>query len=634
ANARQSVDLAMGSGRVRSTLSPQPRVRPGERIEVVLALEPFVASGNPSDFDPRGWARLKGYTCRGAARSAHGVIGGDGSRRWHGLRQRAYDALERLDEPARSVVRALALGARLEMPPALRDRWSRAGIAHLLAISGLHITLVAGSAYLAVKGAAFALARWGRSVDRWPLWASGVATAVAMLYCAWVGAPMSARRATWMVAALTAARWDGGRLAPIDALALVLMVLTAVDDGAVYDVGLWLSVVAVAALIARRGGRAEAMIAPALATAPLTALAFRSIAWLSPLANTLAIPLAAIALTPLALLVSVLPEFSLLDSAVTLSVGGFDAFAAFLAQWDSACGRIPIGLALVGTAAATASAWMSGWPRWALRGAVVAALAWCAMPAAPSGQLEITFIAVGQGDASLLRFPNGTSWLIDGGGRVGPGRFDPGAQHVVPAILDAGLRRIDVIVATHGDADHIRGLHAVLDRFPVGAVLWNGRSNPGMSRVLEHARRKGAAVVAVRSEVRWVGTSRVELRVYGDAESDNDASVVTVIQHGGRRLVWPGDIGSSAEGVHRHWVGTTDVVVAAHHGSASSSSAQWLDALTPRHAVISAGRKNRYGMPHSAALERLRESGARIWRMDRRGQVQCRTDGMELSIGY
>lgn len=634
--ARQSVDLRVGAWKVRASLAPAPIVQVGDQIVSTLDFRAFSTIKNPSDFDGAAWALRRGYSCRARSISAHGWVHRRRFLRgWSEYRQSIYHRLSRLREPSRSVVRALALGERVEMDPILRDRWSRAGIAHLLAISGLHVTLVAGFTWFCIAVSMRALARFGLALSGWRRLATLGGAGSATLYTLWVGAPTSAIRASAMLLMLALSQLLSDRLHPLDALAVVLLALVLIDGNSVYDIGLWLSVTAVAALVAGRGWL-EALIAPAIANASIVAAEFRSIAWVSPLANAVAIPLSSFIMTPLALLVAVLPPMGVLDAVLMAIVDGMNWGASLGALGESACSGLSGGLVVIMTSFGVASAWLRGTLRWSLRLAVLVTLLWAALPEfRPANRpLRVQYLSVGQGDSTLVRLPSGESWLIDSGGLVGPGRFDPGARHVVPALLDAGVRRLDAVVATHGDSDHIRGLHAVIDRFHIGKLYWNGRDTRAMQRVLEHARAKEVPIEIVRRVVHWSGSSRIELRVWGSASNENDASVVTVIQDRKIRLVFPGDISADAEMKHAEWVGDVDVLLAAHHGSQTSSCSPWLDRLRPEHVVISVGQGNRYKMPHIRALERIGSTGAEIWRLDLGGQVQVRSDDNEFCVGF
>ncbi len=611
----------------RASLSPRPPVSVGDVIEAAGRFRAVEARANPTD----RFGRSPRFVVEGA--HVHRSFAHPLQLKVSAMRRQVYADLGALAEPGRSVARALFLGARGDMPDDLRRRWAAAGLAHLLAISGLHVTLVGGAAYGLVAAIAWSLARLGRTPRGWRQLASTSAFFVAVLYCLWVGAPTSAVRAVLMAAAMAVAALSGERMASIRALVLAFTAIVMHDDRAFGDLGLWLSVLAVSALLAPNATRwqrwLEALVAPAMATAPIVAGAFGSVAWASPLANALALPIATFVLTPLVLChgVGLFAGASFLSSPVEWATALVDVIATHCARAEATSVGWSTTEVIFSSAAATGSAWLRAGPRWLLRSVVIASLAFNG--AGSSRLLRVTHIAVGQGDATLIQLPQGDAWLIDGGGRVGRGRFDPGRAQVVPALLGAGVRSLDTVVATHGDADHVRGLHAVLERFPVRRLLWNGSTRPVMQRLVLDAHRRGVRVIRVdtRHQVR-LGAVQLIVEPASRADSENDASLVTLLRYGRFSAAFPGDISSAREADIR-WPDVS-VLLAPHHGSKTSSSEALLRAARPDWVVVSAGRDNLYRMPHPSVLERYRSVNALVWRLDERGQLRVESDGEQF----
>jgi competence protein ComEC len=255
--------------------------------------------------------------------------------------------------------------------------------------------------------------------------------------------------------------------------------------------------------------------------------------------------------------------------------------------------------------------------------------------------LEARFIDVGQGAATLVRFPSGHALLVDAGG-AGGGRFDVGRRVVEPALWAAGVRRLTHLVVTHGDADHIGGAASIAADFRPQEV-WEGvpvPPEPLSQRLRAWAGRAGAA---------WRTVQRGDRIRLGDAEViawnpkppdwerqrvRNDDSVVVEVRFGDVSLLLGGDVESAAEAEVTRLLEPAGVrvMLAPHHGSATSSTWPLLRAAAPDLAVISAGRGNRYGHPHAAALQRYRSIGARILRTDLDGAVTLRTDGREVGV--
>lgn len=638
-------------------LDDAPTVLPGDRIQFRGETIGPVDTLNPSDFDVATYRRNHGWSCRVRVTSGHAHRRrGRGVATWIAqLRRMSYRGLEGVEEPSRSILRAIALGARSEFPTDIRDRWSRAGLAHLLAISGLHVTLVFILTYSGVGALSWTLARAGVEVLGWRRVAGALGASVSFAYCVWAGSPASAVRAASMLILLTLCRVLAEAMHPLQALALVASLMIGVEPQALSDVGFWLSVSAVGALVSapkrtstepkasgwsrRLLDLGESLIAPAIATAPICAAVFRSIAWASPLANVIALPLGTFALTPLALIAAPLSMVGLHGPpiwAASFVVEGLDRLATLAANVESPSSSHGTLWVLTLSVLAILSASVGPKLRWALRGVVIGALLVGSSSCGPgSPELHITHIAVGQGDATLIRFPDGQAWLVDGGGRVGPGRFDPGRAHVVPALLDAGVFRLDAVVATHGDADHVRGLHAVLDRMEVGELIWNGRAedNEGMRALLADAESRGIPIHAVgRDESRQIGPAVVRLWSWPDAPNDNDASVVSLVRYGCFRALLPGDIGAEREVRLVDELEPVSLLLAPHHGSDSSSSEAFVAKTQPTVVVVSVGRDNRYGLPKEEVLTRYERRGAQLYRLDRSGQVRVVSDGRSSRV--
>jgi competence protein ComEC len=250
-----------------------------------------------------------------------------------------------------------------------------------------------------------------------------------------------------------------------------------------------------------------------------------------------------------------------------------------------------------------------------------------------SRDLRVTFLDVGQGDSALVEGPGGFAALIDGGGRY-DNSFDTGARIVEPVLRARGITRIDLLVLSHPHPDHMNGLFRILRRFPVGALWQNGDSggNPAQLDLLRLAGERGIAAPAPgRIESR--GMIIEALGPWHDGRigappglSANDASLVVAVKYAGRQILFPGDIGGDGEAElleHRREGArlASEVVKVPHHGSRYASSDGFIDALSPRLAVVSAGAHNRFGLPSVAAVERYRRRGIEVLRTDRDGAV-------------
>jgi competence protein ComEC len=276
-------------------------------------------------------------------------------------------------------------------------------------------------------------------------------------------------------------------------------------------------------------------------------------------------------------------------------------------------------------------------------------------PFAPTrsiGKLEVTVLDVGQGDSLFVVSPQGKTLLIDGGGAFGGfagqlrkgNAIDPGEEAVSPYLWSRGYQRVDVVALTHAHQDHLGGLTAVLENFRVSR-LWIGRevASPALARLehlaaekniqVEHeGRGQSFAWDGVEGEIFWPEISSAEA---APAAKNND-SLVLRLHYGNRTVLLPGDAEKEAE--HDMLAGSdrtdlrADVLKVGHHGSKNSTTEDFLAAVQPQVAIISAGEDNPYGHPSQELLQRLEKAGVRVLRTDRDGAVHVLTDGRTLEI--
>ena len=268
------------------------------------------------------------------------------------------------------------------------------------------------------------------------------------------------------------------------------------------------------------------------------------------------------------------------------------------------------------------------------------------------GRLHVLFLDVGQGDAAFVRFPDGTTMLIDAGGRprfdeplgFDNGRpffaeqFDIGDRVVTALLLAQGISHLDWIVATHGDIDHVGGFGAVLRRLSVGRVVIGNGPDAAELRFARSAENLDKRVVRLGAgDALEVGGARLEV-VWPSASAPdgNDGSLVFRLVFGERSLFFTGDIEAAGEGsllrlaAENGWNLRSDVLKVPHHGSRGASSPAFVAAVAPRWAVVSAPRQSPYGHPHAEAIRRLREAGASVVQTGIDGAVGFTTDGHEI----
>ena len=267
------------------------------------------------------------------------------------------------------------------------------------------------------------------------------------------------------------------------------------------------------------------------------------------------------------------------------------------------------------------------------------------------GKLHVEFLDVGQGDSALVTFPNGETMLIDSGGRADfrnaddssdAESFEPDVPRIGEAVVSEflwqkGYSHIDHIVATHADSDHIQGLADVAANFDVGSVM-AGRTAMGdqdYDALASVVQRKSIPFSLLsEGETIDIGGARIEILnpAAGRDESDNNNSVVMRIVFGERAFLMTGDVERAAESAIAQRPLAADVVKVPHHGSRTSSSEEFIESTNAAYAVISVGKKSRFGHPHPEVVERWKNRGAYVWTTGSKGTITFVTDGRELTV--
>lgn len=577
------------------------------------------------------------------------VLRGPRPWRW-ALRDAIGRRIERLYGPRAPLVEALILGRREDLDPRWRRVFAEAGIAHLLAISGLHVGI---------------LAAWTLALTRlfWPArLAAGLTACAVWGYVVLLGLPAPAVRAAGFITIRTVAHWRQRRPPPQAVLAVAALVVLAVDPLAATEVGAWLSLAATWGTgwalrhlkPVEPAGRGRAVLrllaassGATLATAPITAFAFGTVAPVGLLANLVAVPLAGV----------VVPgAFASLAAGWPLASGAGLALAA-LERVAVVAGSVPGGQIRGEPGAAFAAPWLLGLlvalrftghrprvplrMRWAALSAAAAAWGLVAAGAlarrADTGGLTLYVLDVGQGDAIALRTPHGRWVLVDGGPRSAAG--DAGRSVVLPFLRRHGVRALDVVIASHGDADHLGGVPAVVATLAPDLVLEPGQPL-GTPLYLEYLRAVDAAGATWRP-ARAGDTLLVDsvtLAILHPSQSwvdthlaTNENSVVVRVSYGRFDALLVGDAGLPAESVLVASTQPAEVLKVGHHGSAGATGEDWLLALRPEVAVISVG-PNRYGHPSAQVLRRLAAHRVTVFRTDRGGTVTIRSDGRYFEV--
>ncbi|MEA3410575.1 MAG: DNA internalization-related competence protein ComEC/Rec2 [Pseudomonadota bacterium] len=603
-----------------------PEIEAGQSWRLTVRLKQPRGFSNPGGFDYERWLfangiRATGYVRADDANALRGTRSGSGLARFReGISDRIEAAMP--GDPNSAVLRALAVGDRSAMPPRVWDLLLDTGTNHLLAISGLHIGLVAGLVYWVV------LRMWGlstrlSSVRPAPWAAATAAIGAALGYALLAGFSIPTQRALIMVAVIMGASLAGRTLRPAHALSAALLMVLLLDTTVVLSFGFWLSFLAVAtiawAIIGRGdagrgpGGWFRATLVVTLGLLPLTLLLFHRTSLIAPFANLVAIPLVGFAVVPLTLVaVLLLPVLPSAGAALLEAASfGLDVLWSVLAVM----GDLPFAVwrhappAWALFPAAIGVAWLlapRGWPsRW-LGIPLLMPLALSPVARPPEGDYRLTMMDVGQGLAVLVE-THGHAMVFDTGSRFSE-TFNAGDAVVLPVLKARGVSALDALVVSHGDRDHAGGLEALLDGVPVRRLLAGEPGElpaGGGKRCIDgdHWEWDGVRFEFLHPPALWPA-------------SRNDGSCVLRVAAAGGSVLLTADVEADAEALLASLPTervASEVMLVPHHGSATSSTPGLLAAVDPRIALLSRGYRNKFGFPREEVMERYAGRAIRVY---------------------
>ncbi len=619
-----------------SSAQPRQELRAGQRWRFTVRVRQPHGNVNPHGFDYELYLFELGVGATGYVRDAPALLldraAGYPIER---LRQWVRDAIEASVPQRRvaGVLSALAIGDQGAIEREDWDLFRNTGVAHLMSISGLHVTMFAWVAGLVVA------ALWRRSprallrvaLPTAMLW-GGLAAAIAYALLSGWGVP--AQRTVWMLAAITALQALGLAWPWTLVLLAAAWVVSLVDPWALLQPGFWLSFGAVGLLMASRPAHAPATAVPrssafksalarfigvvrgglrtqviaTLGLTPLSLVFFQQVSLVGLFANLLAIPVVTLLITPLALLgIVAAPLWAL---AATLTSGLISALSG-LAALPAAVWTLPAAPAWAQFAALLGAALLIMPLPWRARLLALPLTFPLLMPQPPllaAGTFELDALDVGQGTAVLVRTRHHTL-LYDAGPQYSRDS-DAGQRVLLPMLRGQGVTRIDKLVLSHRDTDHVGGARAVLGALAVGELVSSLEDAHPLLRGTTTPRTRCAAGQAWS----WDGVQfEVLAPRAGDFErrlKPNALSCVLRISASGGSTLLTGDIEREQETalVAAHGAGLrSDVLLVPHHGSKTSSSALFLDAVSPRWAVVQAGYRNRFGHPAAEVMERFAE---------------------------
>lgn len=672
---------------------------------------------NPGGFDYKRYLLYRGVSLRGYVGDPSDIVilrenaGGYLRDRIERYRSRIREVIrEGAPSPEGGVLQALLLGEREGIPEEIVESFNRAGVSHILAISGLHVGIIAFISFFIAK----ALMRSSEYLLlRFNIFkVAALFSAIPVIGYAFIaGLRISTIRAAVMILCYLAALLAGRGRDLLNILAFAAFLILVISPASLFDISFQLSFTAVASIILvtpalggvipqAAGGRilgrginaivlfVMVSLAAVIGTAPLIALYFNRISTITLVSNLFVIPIIGFAVLPLGMLLIVTAPFapvasalmavaslfiriavsiigllsSLPFSSLTVTTPTFPEIAAYylcvltgvrlINTWRSKGGEVP------GDPQGTPIGRLRDWYRanekrlLALSLGLIAlffvADAFCTnLRAAGRRHVEAAFIDVGQGSSTLIKLPGGSVILVDGGGFYDRS-FDLGRYVVAPYLWREKIRKIDILVLTHPDQDHVGGLPFLAENFEVGEVWSNGQvsENESWLRLQKVIGEKGIPhrIVDTDTPERTIGGASIRIlnpqrSPSGEGlrfpDSDyNDNGVVMKITFGETGILLTADIEDLAETLlvsSGHDL-KADILTAPHHGGHTSSTAPFLRAVRPKIAVISCGPDNTFDFPHPDVLARYRRAGARVLRTDTDGAVIVRTDGERVEF--
>ncbi len=587
------------------------------------------------------------------------------------------------ENPTSAVMKALVVGDRDGIDDKLRNDFNRSGMGHLLAISGLHVGIVATVFFIL-----FSVLLSRVSVFLWNGWVRKAAALLTLFpvvtYGLLAGMSPSTQRAVIMVSVFLMTFLIGRKHDSINTLAVAALIILIIYPPALFSVSFQLSFSAVLAILSgfssltlskKTGDIKNRMIMifsgfflsslfAILGTFPLAMYYFNQISLVGLPVNFIVVPMVGFLVVPLGLISGFILPVSQILAGLGFEISG--AVLSFSLEIIHYISELKFSAVKTITPSLTELILYYGmfllvlhWRLCSKKKLLLVStaiflitcvdIAYWRFDRFNIDKLQITFIDVGQGNAALLEFPCGYIMMIDGGGFSDNSVFDVGERIVAPLLWRKKIKTVNTLVLTHPDADHLNGLLYIAENFNVNSVWTNHQSvdTMGYTRFMEIIRQKNIDCPSLDSILGVHQINGVSVNVMypslnyrnraerEETDNTNNNSLVMKVQTGSISVLFTGDIMAPAEAelcqIRGHALKST-VLVAPHHGSRTSSTLKFLARVNPNAVVISAGWQNRFGMPADQVLQRYRKRKCQIFRTDVNGAIEFSTDGKSYSI--
>jgi competence protein ComEC len=684
----QGMEPGKGAGeKIRVTVyKPETVLVLGDRILFPARLRAFRNFNNPGRYDYALAMEIRGLSCAASVTDGRRIVAlGKGNLGF------PFELLERARKPTReffaerlsprnqSLFQALILGEQEGIRSDLRKSFTVTGLGHVLSVSGLHVALVAGFSFALIRAILSLSYPLALRMDLRKT--AALLTCIPVVaYTCLAGFQVPSQRSMMMVLAFLFSMILGREKDVWSTLALAALVVLAVDPHSIFTISFQLSFLAVVGILwlgpgifslisfqayePRKGllyrfylyfcGLASVTLSATLFLLPVTSFYFHRVSLVSLPANMTALPIMGICILPVGLLAAACLPLSqaLADTVLAVAAWGLDRMMDYVDYWSGFSWTEvqvirPNGMEILILYGMFFCLFSLRRLKWARAGFAFLLLALAGDAAYwtyrnhfnPS--LKVTYLDVGQGNAALIQFPGSEKMLIDGGGFPGSD-FDIGEMVVAPFLLRSKIMTIDTLVLTHPEADHMGGLRYLAEHFNPREFWYNGEQLefPSFRELMALLEAKG---IRRRTPSELMGGrefSGVRVDLLHPLEGllsrkSNDNSLVLRVSSGGKSFLFPGDLEAAGEQALVARAGAqlkSDVLLVPHHGSKSSSSMAFVQAVSPQVCVISAGKDNPFGFPNQEVLGRLRGAGCRIVRLDKAGATEVSVEETALQI--